>query len=106
MTTSPEELEVQLKQSLQVFQQLQNSWRKRDKALAEYNLGQAAGIIKALSALGHDDWVERILDELQEESDEAWMQTEGGKAMSAGDQWMGRKMFQMGRGRPPYPGAG
>ena len=106
MTTSPEELEEHLKTALSVFHQLEGSRKRKERELAEFNLGQAAGIMKALSALGHDDWVERIVNEMQEETDEKWAKTEGGQFMTAADQWMGRKIYQWGRGRPPYPGAG
>lgn len=106
LTTSPEELEAALKQALTVYHELEGSHKRKHRELAEFNLGQAAGIMKALSALGHDDWIERIVDELQEESDEQWAKTEGGQFMTEADQWMGRKVFQWGRGRPPYPGAG
>jgi hypothetical protein len=104
--TSPEELEAALKQSLIVYHKLDGSRKRKERELAEFNLGQAAGIMKTLSALGHDDWNDRIINELQEESDEKWAKTEGGQLMTGADQWMGRKVYQWGRGRPPYPGAG
>lgn len=106
MTTSPEELEEALKQSLTVFHQLDGSRNRKKRELAEFNLGQAAGIMKALSALGHDDWIERIVNEMQEAADEKWAKTEGGQFMTAADMWMGRRIYAWGRGRPPYPGAG
>jgi hypothetical protein len=103
---APEELEAELKLHMEAFVSLQDSRRKRDRLQAEYHLGHVAGMVKALSALGYRDWLDQIFAELQEKSDEQWLQTEGGKMMTGADRWMGRKIYQWGRGRPPYPGAG
>jgi hypothetical protein len=103
---APEELEAELKIHMQEYEDLKDSWRKKDRLRAEYHLGHIAGMVKALVALGYKDWLDQIFAELQEESDEQWVQTEGGKLMTGADRWMGRKVYQWGRGRPPYPGAG
>jgi hypothetical protein len=106
LPNEPEEIEEELKLHMQLYEALKDSRRKKDRLQAQYHLGHVAGIVKTMTALGYADWLNQIVGDLQSESDEQWMQTEGGMAMSAADQWMGRKVFQMGRGRPPYPGQG
>ena len=106
LPNEPEEIEAELKLHMQLYEALKDSWRKKDRLQAQYHLGHVAGIIKTLMALGHTDWMNQIIDELQVESDEQWLQTEGGKAMTAGDEWMGRQVYRMSRGREPYPGKG
>ena len=60
-------LEVELKQAIRVYVQLRGSWRRRRRGLAEYNLGVASGIMKALDLLGYGSWKEDVLRQLDRE---------------------------------------
>jgi len=60
-------LEVLLKQAVRTCVALRRSRGRKEQALAEYNLGVASGIIKALDALGYGSWKEEILRQLDRE---------------------------------------
>jgi len=69
-TSSPEELEQELRKAIQVYTHLKSSRRRKpsNRDLAEYNLGVARGIIHTLEALGYTDMVAQFKRSLEEET--------------------------------------
>ena len=60
-------LEVTLKQAVRLCMRLRGARSAKRKALAEYNLGLASGIIKTLDLLGYGVWKEGVLRQLDRE---------------------------------------
>lgn len=60
-------LEVLLKQAVRAYVGLRGSRRRKKRALTQYNLGVASGIMKTLDALGYGSWKEEILRQLDRE---------------------------------------
>lgn len=62
--TRYQRIEVELKQAVRIYARLRGSRKRKREALAEYNLGVASGIMKALDLLGYGSWKDELLRQL------------------------------------------